>query len=364
VRIRELTLRPFRNFTAIHLGFAADHVLIFGPNGRGKSNILEAISYLSIGKSVRGAKDQQVVPHGEDFFDIRAFCSDGRRDQQVRVFYSKKEGKKAFVDATPLPRVSELLGTFRTVHFSPEDVSLVLRFPAQRRRLLDILIAQSSAAYLRYMQRYYRVLAQRNHLLRTAKKSRHGLVDGQIQAMEPWDAQLVDLGAQLRLCRLEALNRLRAPFLRYYGRFALAGEEATIVYQGAKGQDLEALRAELREALGRRREQEIKMGFTLCGPHRDDLKFTLNEEPAEVYASEGQLRTVLISWKLAEARYMEEQTSRQPVLLLDDAFSELDSGRIGELLDILGEFEQVVATTPQEPNTRQEACFESIDLQK
>ncbi len=363
MRIRELTLRPFRNFAAIRLSFAADYVLIFGPNSRGKSNILEAISYLSIGKSVRGAKDQHVVPHGEDFFDIRALCTDGRHDQQLRVFYSKKEGKKAFSDASPLPRVSELLGTFRTVHFSPEDVSLVLRFPAQRRRLLDILIAQSSAVYLRYMQRYYRVLAQRNHLLRTAKKSRHGLVDSQV--MEPWNAQLVDLGSQLRLHRLEALNKLRAPFLRYYGRFALASEEeAAVVYQGAKEQDLEALRAELRDALSRRREQEAQIGHTLCGPHRDDLKFTLNKVQADLYASEGQLRTVLISWKLAEARYMEEQTGRQPVLLLDDSFSELDSGRIGELLDIVGEFEQVIATTPQEPNTRQAARFESIDLQK
>ena len=362
MRIRELTLRPFRNFAAIRLSFAADHVLIFGPNGRGKSNILEAISYLSIGKSVRGAKDQHVVPHGEDFFDIRALCTDGRHDQQVRVFYSKKEGKKAFVDDSPLPRVSELLGTFRTVHFCPEDVSLVLRFPAQRRRLLDVLIAQSNSAYLRYMQRYYRVLAQRNHLLRTAKKSSHGIIDSQV--VEPWNAQLVDLGAQLRLHRLEALNKLKAPFLRYYGRFALTGEEVAVVYQGTKEQDLEALRAELRGALCRRRDQETQMGHTLCGPHRDDLKFTLNEEPAEVYASEGQLRTVLISWKLAEARYMEEQTGRQPVLLLDDAFSELDSDRTGELLDIIGELEQVVATTPQEPNTRQTACFESIDLQK
>jgi DNA replication and repair protein RecF len=362
VRIRELTLRPFRNFAVIRLAFAADHVLIFGPNGRGKSNILEAISYLSIGKSVRGAKDQHVVPHGEDFFDIRALCTDGRHDQQLRVFYSKQEGKKAFADASALPRVSELLGTLRTVHFSPEDVSLVLRFPAQRRRLLDILIAQSSAAYLRYMQRYYRVLAQRNHLLRTAKKSRHGLVDSQV--MEPWNAQLVDLGAQLRLHRLDALNTLRAPFVRYYGRFALAGEEAAVVYQGAKERDLEALRAELREALNRRREQEAQIGYTLCGPHRDDLKFTLNKEQADLYASEGELRTVLISWKLAEACYMEEQTGRQPVLLLDDAFSELDSGRIGELLDIVGEFEQVIATTPQEPDARQAARFESIDLQK
>lgn len=362
MRIRELTLRPFRNFAAIRLSFAADHVLIFGPNGRGKSNILEAISYLSIGKSVRGAKEQHVVPHGEDFFDIRALCTDGRHDQQIRVFFSKKEGKKAFINASPLPRVSELLGTFRTVHFSPEDVSLVLRFPAQRRRLLDILISQSSAVYLRSMQHYYRVLAQRNHLLRVAKKSRQGRVDQQV--LEPWNAQLVNLGAQLRLHRLETLNKLRVPFLRYCGRFALAGEEVAVVYQGTQEQDLEALKDELREALSRRREQETQMGYTLCGPHRDDLKFTLNGEPAEIYASEGQLRTVLISWKFAEARYMEEQTGQQPVLLLDDAFSELDSSRIGELLDTVGEFEQAIATTPQEPNTRQTARFEAIDLQK
>ena len=362
MRIRELTLRPFRNFVAIRLTFAADSALIFGPNGRGKSNILEAISYLSIGKSVRGAKDPQGIPHGEEFFDIQAQCSDGRHDQQLRVYYGKKEGKKAFTDANALPRVSDLLGVFRTVHFSPEDVSLVLRFPAQRRRLLDVLISQSSATYLRDLQRYHRVLAQRNHLLRAAKKSNRGHVDHQV--MEPWNAQLVDLGAQVRWHRLDALKKLSVPYTRYYDRFSPADEEAAIAYQGAKERDLEPLRAELCEALDRRKEQEAQMGHTLCGPHRDDLKFTLNDKLAEIYASEGQLKTVLISWKLAEARYMEEQTGRQPVLLLDDVFSELDRGRVGELLDIIDEFEQVIATTPQEPDAGQEARFEPIDLQK
>ncbi|HIG52614.1 MAG TPA: DNA replication/repair protein RecF [Candidatus Handelsmanbacteria bacterium] len=362
VRIRELILRPFRNLAAFQLNFAADNALVFGPNGRGKSNILEAISYLSIGKSVRGAKDPQAVPHGEEFFDIQAICTDERHDHQLRIFYGKKEGKKAFVDANPLPRVSDLLGVFRTVHFSPEDVSLVLRFPAQRRRLLDILISQSSGSYLRDLQRYNHVLTQRNHLLRAAKKSNRGHVDRQV--MEPWDAQLVELGAGIRKYRLGALEKLNEPFTRYYDRFSPDKEEAVITYQGAKEGELEALRAELKEALERRRDQEAQMGHTLSGPHRDDLKFTLNGESAEIYASEGQLKTVLISWKLAEARYMEEQTGRQPVLLLDDVFSELDPGRTGKLLDIINEFEQVIATTPQKPDARQESSFEPIDLQK
>ena len=362
MRIRELTLRPFRNFTAIRLSFEANHVLIFGPNGRGKSNILEAIAYLSIGKSVRGAKDVQSVPHDDAHFDVQALCSDGRNNQQLRVFYGKKEGKKAFTDASPLPRVSDLLGIFRTVHFSPRDVSLVLRSPAQRRRLLDILISQSDTGYLQCLQRYYRVLSQRNHLLRAAKKSNRSFVEQ--GAIEPWDAQLVNLGASLREYRLEALEKLRDPFARYCARFSPADEKASVGYRGSEAMGRDALRFELRDELVRRREQEVQVGHTLCGPHRDDLKFALNDEPAEVYASEGQLRTVLISWKLAEARYMEEQTGQEPVLLLDDVFSELDQDRIGKLLDIIGEFEQVIATSPQEPDFRQVTCFETIDLQK
>ena len=362
MRIRELNLRPFRNLAAIRLSFAANYALVFGPNGRGKSNILEAISYLSIGKSVRGAKDPQAVPHGGEFFDIQANCTDGRYDRTLRIFYGKKEGKKASVDSSTLPRVSDLLGVFRTVHFSPEDVSLVLRFPAQRRRLLDILISQSSAGYLRDLQRYRHVLAQRNHLLRAAKKSNRGQIDRQV--MEPWDVQLIDFGAEIRKHRLDALQKLNGPFVRYYDRFSPTDEKVSITYQGTKESDKERLRTELHEAIDRRREHEAQMGHTLSGPHRDDLKIILNGESAETYASEGQLKTVLISWKLAEARYMEEQTGNQPVLLLDDAFSELDSSRTGVLMDIVNEFEQVIATTPQQPNARQEACFETIELQK
>jgi DNA replication and repair protein RecF len=208
VRIRAITLQPFRNFNQFHLSLEADRVLIVGRNGHGKSNILEAISYLSIGKSVRGAKDHQVVPHGGQHFDIQALCNDGRRDCRLRIFYAQENGKRAFCNETPLTRVSDVLGIFRTVHFSPEDVSLVLRFPGQRRRVLDILISQSSAPYLRDLQRYRRVLTQRNHLLRTSKRGLQAPDQGVLQA---WDTQLAQLGAKIRVCRLEALQILSAP---------------------------------------------------------------------------------------------------------------------------------------------------------
>jgi len=360
VRIRSLTLRPFRNFKQIDLSFEEDHVLIFGPNGRGKSNILEAISYLSIGKSVRGAKDQQVVPHGEEYFDIQARCHNGRHEQKLRLFYAKTSGKKAFCEETPLPRVSDVLGLFKTVHFSPEDVSLVLRFPAQRRRLLDILISQSSPKYLRDLQRYQRVLTQRNHLLRTWRKG--GMSSGEEGNLEPWTAQLAQLGGELRQKRLDSLEKMRGPFASYYRRFVPDGEEAAIEYRGAEAGEDRSQEEKLLEKFQERREQELQVGYTLYGPHRDDLIFTLNDQAADTFGSEGQLKTILIAWKMSEVRLLEDPEEKQPVFLLDDVFSELDRQRVEEFLEIIDEFDQVLITTPQEPGSTIGKQFAEIRL--
>ena len=360
MRIRALTLRPFRNFDQIHLPFEGERILISGPNGRGKSNILEAISFLSIGKSVRGAKDQQAVPHGGEYFDIQALCEDGRREQKLRIFYAIQGGKKAFLDETVLPRVSDVLGIFKTVHFSPEDVSLVLRFPAQRRRLLDILIAQSSPQYLRDLQLYQRVLAQRNVLLRNHKKERQGGHDP--QPLEPWTRQLAQLGGRLRKTRLDVTRTLCGSFADYYHRFAPDREKVEVEYRGTRGGREEELVDELEEELIRRGDQERQLGYTLSGPHRDDLSFKLNEQPADAYASEGQLKTMLIAWKMAEVRFLEQRSENQPVLLLDDVFSELDGQRVAEFMKIIDEFDQVIVTTPQEQDEGVRAPFTQIGL--
>jgi DNA replication and repair protein RecF len=359
VRIRSITLQPFRNFDQFCLSLEADRVLIVGRNGHGKSNILEAISYLSIGKSVRGAKDHQVVPHGGQHFDIRALCNDGRRDCQLRIYYAQKEGKRAFCDKNPLVRVSDVLGVLKTVHFSPEDVSLVLRFPDQRRRVLDILISQSSAPYLRDLQRYRRVLTQRNHLLRTSKRTGKILDRGVLQA---WSGQLARLGACIRSRRLQALQVLAKPFAEYYDRFSLQQERAAVDYQGPKSRTEEDLCAELLAELERKKDQEQRQGHTLCGPHRDNLVFQLNRQSADSYASEGQLKTILIAWKMAEVRFLEQQTVQQPVLLLDDALSELDAQRAHVLLEMINEFDQVLLTSPRELEASSPARFERIQL--
>lgn len=355
MRIREISLQPFRNFKELRLHLEADRILIGGANGRGKSNILEAVSYLSIGKSVRGAQDTHAVPHDGQYFDVRAVCCDGPHHHQLRLFYGTQEGKKVFCDGTPLPRIADVLGIFKTVHFSPEDVALVMRFPAQRRRLLDILISQTSAPYLYDLQQYQRVLAQRNQLL---KVSRGSLRESDGQALGAWDHQLARLGARIRFRRLEVLGKMREGVAVNYARLSSQREAASAEYQYTRlngernAPSEEALFLELQQELKSRRAMELQLGHTRCGPHRDNLVFALDAHPADTFASEGQLKTLLISWKMAEMHFLAEETGQQPVLLLDDAFSELDAQRSDALMEMMEGFEQVILTAPRRPDER------------
>ena len=365
MRIREISLQPFRNFKALRLNFESDRILIGGANGQGKSNILEAISYLSIGKSVRGTQDSQAVPHEGQYFDIRAVCCDGPHRHQLRLFYGTKEGKKVFCDGTPLPRVADVLGIFKTVHFSPEDVALVMRFPAQRRRLLDILISQTSAPYLHDLQQYQRVLAQRNQLLKASKGS---LRESEGHALDAWDVQLARFGARIRLRRLEVLKRMEDVFRAKYARLSSQSEEAKAVYQGSQtpGEELvpseEDLLQDLLVEMKGKRFLEIQVGHTRCGPHRDNLSFTLNALPADTFASEGQLKTLLISWKMAEVEFLVQETGQGPVLLLDDVFSELDAQRSEQLLEMFDAFDQILLTVPRRDNEALRNRFSEIWL--
>jgi len=339
VKVESVELHPFRNFDRAAFSMPAERVLISGRNGRGKSNVLEAIAFLSIGKSVRGARDQQAVPFSDSHFDISATCMRGGRPLRLRLYYSRTEGKQAFVDGDALDGVSQLLGRLRTVHFAPEDVALVLRFPAQRRRLLDVLLSQSSPAYLRHLQRYQRVLAQRNALLRDALQQ-------DAASLATWTEQLALAGGEVRRLRLQALALLRNPFAAAAARLAPSAEHLDFAYRGAADAETDQAEA-LRLHLERSATRERQLGHTLVGPHRDDLVFLADGRAADEYASEGQLKTLLIAWKLAEVAFLEDQAGGQPVLLLDDVLSELDEARSSALLEMMDGFEQVVLTSPR-----------------
>ena len=352
LKLSQLTLVAYRNFSNFEVAFDGGAALIVGRNGCGKSNILEAISYLSIGKSIKGTRDRDVVPHDGSHFDIHGAWNDGTRDRRLRVFYSGDDGKRVFVDEAPLPRVSDILSQFQSVHFAPQDVSLVLHFSAQRRRLIDILISQADVSYVRDLQQYQRILNQRNEYLR-----RYGsTLSAGSEELDVWDQQLSRLGGSLRHKRVETLEALYSDFVRSFRSFADESEEPGLTYcervvgdGAAELPDEESVREEFGRELVASRQRDCRVKHTTIGPHRDGLTFTLNGESADTFGSQGQLKSLLLSWKLAELRFLQGRCDTQPVLLLDDLFSELDEERSSRVIDMLEGFDQVVLTAPRVP---------------
>ena len=204
--VSSLKLTNFRNFDQAEFTFDQAKTAIWAENARGKSNVLEALYFLALAKSGRGARDRDVLKWGTNYFVIEAQIEREDRSFPIRIAYDPLVGKKqASVAETSLPRLSDLIGAFNAVLFSPEDVDLVLREPAQRRRILDILVSQSSASYLSDLEGYQRVLAQRNRLL----KDRRSALLSHPEHVEPWNEQLSNLGARIISRRLEALNDIQ-----------------------------------------------------------------------------------------------------------------------------------------------------------
>ena len=347
MRVSSLKLNFFRNFEKAAFTFGGEKTVVCGDNARGKSNLLEAIYFLAVAKSGRGTKDRDVLQWGASYFSIDAVVEREDRPLSIRIAYDPRVGKKVHLDENPLPRLSALIGAFNAVLFSPEDVDLVLRDPQQRRRILDILVSQSNASYLADLELYRRVLSHRNRLL----KDRGARLLSDPAQLSPWDAQFAELGGRIIRHRLEALDEIGPMIERYYREIAPTTERLQADYRSQVPPSKRDCGEEiLAAALQRRRAEEVALGFTLIGPHRDNLIFLLDGRRAHEFASKGQLKSVLLAWKMGEANYLEARTGQQPVLLMDDIFSELDSKRAFSLLDLATSFGQVVLTSVRDPD--------------
>ena len=359
--VSSLKLTNFRNFEQAAFSFDAEKTAIWADNARGKSNLLEALYFLALSKSGRSAKDRDVLHWGADYFALEAEITREDHTFPIRIVYDPRVGKKqAFVNQAPLSRLSDLIGEFNAVLFSPEDVDLVLREPAQRRRILDILVSQSSASYLSDLELYLRVLAQRNRLL----KDRGPALLSHPEQMTPWNMQLAESGARIIGHRLRALEDIGALLNTYYQEIAPTSEKLKAAYRSPVNfKNMDEGQSILENALAEKLPQEVELRYTLTGPHRDNLVFTLDNKAAHQFASKGQLKSVLLSWKLAEATFLEKKTGWRPVLLMDDIFSELDPKRSQALLDMIPSFGQVILTSARDPDLNfKEQGFHVLEL--
>jgi DNA replication and repair protein RecF len=337
--LETIALRDFRNLERVNLDVPRDGMAIVGDNGHGKTNLLEAIYYLQLLRSVRGARDGDVVRFGAPGFHIAAEAIVGRRRTLTAAFQRAGKRKKVTVDGVEPPRLSDALGSLPSVMFSPRDVELVAGSASERRRFLDVALALTSRRYLAALQQYRAALVRRNAALRDA--ARKGESGGFARAAV-WEPALAEHGALLWAARIAWVDRVADDFARLCASIGERGEprmryatsSATAVAL-QKQSSVPDLAAHLAESLESHRAVDLRRGLTHVGPHRDDLELTLDGHALRAFGSAGQQRTASIALRLLEAATLRGAGSA-PLVLLDDPFAELDARRAARILDLLG----------------------------
>ncbi len=349
ITLRTLALRDFRNLAHVNLAFPAAGVVVVGDNGQGKSNLLEAIYYLHLLRSVRGARDVDVVRFGAPGFHVSARTDGGAHHEIAAGFERQGRRKRVKLGGGEPQRLSDALGALPCVLFSPADVDLVAGAPSARRRYLDILLALSSRPYLAALQRYRHALAQRNAALRDAMRSSGAKAE---QRIAVWEAPLAEHGAVLWRERVLWAEQA-AP--RFAVVCRLIGEPSTVSLRYASAlepasTEVADVAAALARALEEKRTLDVRRCLTHAGPHRDDLALTLAGRELRAFGSAGQQRTGAIALRLLEGETLRERLGASPMLLLDDPFAELDLRRSSRILELLGEHAmgQTVMTVPRE----------------
>ncbi len=354
MHVAHLSLHDFRSYEALDLAWTPGVTVLLGRNGMGKTNIVEAVEYLARLGSHRVAGDAPLVRQGAARAVVRAAVVRGDRQALVEVEINPGAANRARVNRSPVPRVREVLGLLRTVLFAPDDLALVKGDPGERRRFLDDLLVQRAPRLAGVRADYDRALKQRNALLRSARqnRARRRPDDHVASTLDVWDQHLSRTGAELVAARRGLVAEL-APYvaLAYAAVAKDAGrDEATMRYQPsfplpadtpADGQPVvqDALLAELE----RRRAEELDRGVTLTGPHRDELALALGPLPVRGYASHGESWSFALALRLASYDLL-RAGGDDPVLVLDDVFAELDTGRRDRLADLVADAEQVLVT--------------------
>lgn len=327
--------------------------VLLGNNGQGKTNVLEAISYLSLTKSFYAANDSTVLQLEKDVLEVRgAMLTDNSIEHSIRVAYSRAGEKQFTVNGANPETLASVIGRFPIVVLSPENNAITFGGPMERRKFIDLLLSQISRAYLEDILEYRRVLKQRNRLLADAKiEQRYSP-----ELIEPWTKGLVQYGARIIKHRREFVLEFQEYVNRAYRNLvsndAIGDEIPGLEYTslpGLLGQNsTEAIAACFTEELDRRNFEERKRGTTLVGPHRDDLYLTIDGISVQHYASQGQHKTMLVALKIAEFFYLKERREETPIFLLDDVFSELDEQRSTSLLKTVTPLGQIFITTTDE----------------
>ncbi len=387
MHVSHLTLHDFRSYEQLELDLEPGVTAFLGRNGQGKTNIVEAIDYLSRLSSHRVAADAPLVRQGAERALVRAAVVREGRTAVIEVEINPGRSNRARVNRSPLGRARDVVGLVRTVLFSPEDLALVKGDPSERRRFLDDLMVLRAPRLAGVRADYDRVLKQRNALLKSAaeSRSRSRRPDEHFEStLEVWDQQLVALGAEITWTRHRLVVELQPLLAQSYASVARDAQrsEATADYRpsvaaGADSEedgeaaataalpalDREGIAALFGESLRARREEEKRRGVTLVGPHRDELSLAVGSLPVKGYASHGESWSYALAMRLASYDLLRSDGD-DPILILDDVFAELDTGRRDRLAEIAREAEQVLVTAAVAEDVPAGLAGSRVDVRK
>lgn len=341
--VERLELTDFRSYLRAELELTRGVSVFVGPNGRGKTNVVEALHRVAVGASHRIAGDVALVRAGADDAVVRiAIRTDDDRRRSVDVQLGSGR-MRVQVDGQPVRRSADAVGVLRVIAFAPEDLALVRGDPSDRRRYLDQLLSQRRASYASALAEYERILRQRNALL----KEMRGAASGPGDALIAWTEQLIAHGAPLVAARLAAVVALCGPVSKAHQRLTGSSVPVTLAYRSdaqiEETQDVAQIADSLRRALTDAATEERRRGLTLVGPHRDELVIALDGLAARTTASQGEAWSIALACKVGSAPLLTGVGDR-PVLLLDDVFSELDDVRRARVADLCDGFDQILVT--------------------
>ncbi len=330
--ISNISLNNYRNYSSLNMDLSEDVNIIIGENARGKTNILESIYLAATSKSNRLSSDKEIIKIGEDSAIINISYVRDDLSHRTIIKLNRNSKKEIAIDGEIKKKISDLLGNIFLVFFSPDDLSLVKGGPIERRRFLDIEICQIDKVYLKNLANYYKVLKERNLILKNRENLNYSLLD-------VYDEQLVNYGIKIISKREEFIKSLNSYYKDLHYKISGKKEKSKIKYKK------NVKESKFLEELRRNRLKDIEKRNTSVGPHKDDFNFILNEINLRNYGSRGQVRTAVLALKLAEIEIIKNLVKISPILLLDDVLSELDENRQVFLIDQLKDIQTIITGT-------------------
>ena len=331
--INKIKLSNFRNYDEQEIKLAPNINIFYGDNAQGKTNIIESIFLCSIGKSFRTNKEIELIKFNKDIASVYIEYEKSDRDGKIKIDLSNK--KNIYINGIKIKKLSELLGKINTVIFTPDDINILKDGPQKRRRFLDIMIGQLRPNYIHILNMYNKTLEQRNNYLKQIKEN-----NKKEEMLDIWDEKLAEYGEKIYIYRNEFIEKIKSKIDKIHKKITNEKEEIKIEYISNC-----ITKEEYIKLLNSRRKLDIIKGYTTKGIHRDDFLVYINDELVNIYGSQGQNRTVILSLKISELQVIYDEIGEYPILLLDDFMSELDEKRRKNFLESIENTQVIITCT-------------------